>query len=68
MVDDDGKQLAKLRIGDDDAGYAALLTALAEHGETSETSEQLTPIAIETGRRLLVACLQVSGRDVWCST
>lgn len=61
MVDDDGKQLAKLRIGDDAAGYAALLTALAEHGETSE---QLTPIAIETGRGLLVACLQVSGRDV----
>ena len=38
------------------------MTALAEHGETSE---QLMPIAIETGRGLLVAGLQASGRNVY---
>jgi transposase len=62
IVDETGTQLAKRRIGDDAAGYAALLSLLAEHGDTAE---QLTPVAIETGRGLLVACLQASGRDVY---
>jgi transposase len=62
LVDDEGVQLAKARISDDAAGYGALLALLAEHGETVE---QLTPVAIETGRGLLVACLQASGRGVY---
>lgn len=62
IVDEHGTQLAKRRIGDDAAGYASLLELLAEHGETAE---QPTPVAIETGRGLLVACLQASGRDVY---
>jgi transposase len=62
IVDDHGSQLAKQRITDDAAGYARLLALLGEHGETATC---LTPVAIETGRGLLVACLQASGRDVY---
>ena len=62
IVDDLGSQLAKQRITDDAAGYARLLALLGEHGETATS---LTPVAIETGRGLLVACLQASGRDVY---
>ena len=62
IVDERGTQLARRRIGDDAAGYASLLELLGEHGETAE---HLAPVAIETGRGLLVACLQASGRDVY---
>jgi transposase len=62
IIDETGTQLAKRRIGDDAAGYAGLLQLLAEHGETAE---QPTPVAIETGRGLLVACLAASGRDIY---
>ena len=62
IVDEHGAQLAKRRIGDDAAGFAGLLQLLAEHGETAE---DLAPVAIETGRGLLVACLAASGRDVY---
>jgi Transposase len=62
IVDEAGAQLAMRRIGDDAAGYATLLQLLAKHGETAE---HLTPVAIETGPGLLVACLQASGRDVY---
>lgn len=62
IVDDQGKRLAKARISDDSHGYARLLAMLVEHGETAE---ELAPVAIETGRGLLVACLQGSGRDVY---
>jgi transposase len=62
IIDETGTQLAKRRIGDDAAGYASLLQLLTEHGETAD---ELTPVAIETGRGLLVACLAASGRDVY---
>lgn len=61
LVDQHGSELAKLRISDDAAGYANLLALLSEHGGCAE---DLIPVAIETGRGLLVACLQGSGRDV----
>jgi transposase len=59
LIDADGKQLAKRRIGDDAAG---LLELLAEAGDDTEDP---VPVAIETNRGLLVACLRASGRPVF---
>ena len=62
VVDQDGKLLARRRISDDPAGLAALLALLAEHGDTAEAP---IPVAIETPRGLLVACLRATGRRVY---
>ena len=62
LVDDEGTQLAKRRIGDDAAGFAALLELLAEHGDQPDNR---IPVAIETSRGLLVAGLQATGREVY---
>jgi transposase len=62
LIDADGKQLAKRRIGDDAAGFAVLLELLAEAGDDTEDP---VPVAIETNRGLLVACLRASGRPVF---
>ena len=62
LVDRDGKLLARRRISDDVAGLAALLALLAEHGDTPG---DLIPVAIETPRGLLVACLRATGRQVY---
>ena len=58
----DGQLLARRRISDDAAGLAALLDLLAEHGDTPENP---VPVAIETPRGLLVACLRATGRPVY---
>src|SRR5262245_20810379 len=58
----DGQLLARRRISDDAAGLAALLDLLAEHGDTPD--DQI-PVAIETPRGLLVACLRAAGRQVY---
>jgi transposase len=58
----DGQLLARRRISDDAAGLAALLALLAEHGDTPD---DLIPVAIETPRGLLVACLRATGRKVY---
>jgi transposase len=58
----DGQLLARRRISDDAAGLAALLDLLAEHGDTPD---DLIPVAIETPRGLLVACLRATGRQVY---
>jgi transposase len=58
----DGNLLARRRISDDAAGLAALLALLAEHGDTPG---DLIPVAIETPRGLLVACLRATGRQVY---
>jgi transposase len=58
----DGKLLARQRISDDAAGLAALLDLLARHGDTPEDP---VPVAIETPRGLLVACLRATGRKVY---
>ncbi|MCY0924554.1 transposase, partial [Streptomyces sp. H27-G5] len=55
LVDAGGKQLAKVRISDDAAGFAQLMALLAEHGDSEDTP---IPVAIETSRGLLVACLR----------
>jgi transposase len=62
VVDRDGVVLARARISDDAAGYAQLLAVLTEHGDTAGS---VTPVAIETGRGLLVAALRASGRPVF---
>jgi len=61
LTDRDGQLLARRRISDDAAGLASLLALLAEHGDTAE---DLVPVAIETPRGLLVACLRATGRKV----
>ena len=62
LVDKDGALLAKARISDDAAGLRALLELLAAHGDSPQ---QQVPVAIETSRGLLVACLRATGRPVY---
>src|SRR5580692_2840659 len=62
LVDHDGQILARQRVSDDAAGLARLLELLAEHGDTPDDP---VPVAIETPRGLLVACLRAAGRKVY---
>jgi transposase len=62
LVDVDGKLIAKRRISDDAAGFALLLELFAEAGDSVE---EPMPVAIETGRGLLVACLRATARQVF---
>jgi len=62
LVDSEGTLIAKRRISDDAAGFAALITLLADAGDSAEDP---LPVAIETGSGLLVACLRATGRDVY---
>jgi transposase len=62
LVDAEGKLVAKRRIDDDAAGFAALLHLLAAAGDSGE---EPIPVAIETSRGLLVSCLRSTGRDVF---
>ncbi|WP_203949949.1 IS110 family transposase, partial [Planotetraspora thailandica] len=62
LIDADGNLLARRRITDDVAGWKVLLELFAEHGDTLD--EQI-PVAIETSRGLLVACLRATGRTVY---
>ncbi len=62
IVDGDGKLLGKARITDDAAGLQQLLDLLAEH---SDSPSERIPVAIETSRGLLVACLRSTGRPVY---
>ena len=62
LIDRDGQLLARRRISDDAAGLAQLLGLLAEHGDTPDDP---IPVAIETPRGLLVACLRATGRPVY---
>src|SRR5258706_3266765 len=62
LVDASGQLLARRRISDDAAGLAALVSLLAEHGDTAAGP---VPVAIETPRGLLTACLRATGRQVY---
>jgi len=62
VVDRDGRLLARRRISDDAAGLAALAGLLAEHGDSAADP---VPVAIETPRGLLTACLRATGRPVY---
>ncbi|WP_030655751.1 IS110 family RNA-guided transposase [Streptomyces rimosus] len=59
LVDAGGNQLAKVRISDDAAGFTQLTDLLTEHGDSQAAP---IPVAIETSRGLLVACLRATGR------
>src|SRR5262245_27120406 len=61
LVDAGGQLLARRRINDDAAGLAALTGLLAQHGDSAEDP---VPVAIETPRGLLTACLRATGRKV----
>jgi transposase len=62
LVDRDGGLVARLRVSDDAAGLARLLELLAEKGDSAEDP---VPVAIETPRGLLVACLRAAGRRIY---
>jgi transposase len=62
LVDDRGQLIAKRRIDDDAAGFSALVQLLADHGDSAD---EPIPVAIETSRGLLVACLRATGRPVY---
>jgi transposase len=62
IVDDGGVVRAGQRIGDDTLGYQLLLGLLAEHGDNQDDP---VPVAIETPRGLLVACLRRTGRPIY---
>jgi transposase len=62
LADRDGKLLARRRISDDAAGLAQLPGLLAGHGDSAEDP---VPVAIETPRGLLAACLRATGRKIY---
>jgi transposase len=62
VVDTDGRVVARGRVGNDAAGFAQLLTLLAEVGDGAEHP---IPVAIETDRGLWVAALRATGRVIY---
>jgi transposase len=62
LVDQAGVVLAQRSIDDDALGYRLLLELLAEHGDNQGES---IPVAIETPRGLVIACLRRTGRQVY---
>ena len=61
-MDEGGKLVAKRRIGDDVQGYRQLLELLADAGDSAA---EPVPVAVETGRGLLISCLRMTGRKVY---
>jgi transposase len=62
VVDADGHVVARGRVGNDAAGFAELLTLLAEAGDTADDP---IPVAIETDHGLWVAALRATGRAIY---
>jgi transposase len=62
LVDAEGALVAKRRISDDAVGFGLLLELLVDAGDSAEDP---IPVAIETTRGLLVACLRATGREVY---
>lgn len=62
VINDDGKAVARGRVSNDAAGFAALLTLLAEAGDTATDP---IPVGIETDRGLFVAALRETGRVIY---
>jgi transposase len=62
LVNADGQLQARRRISDNAAGLTQLLELLAEHGDSADDP---IPVAIETPRGLLTACLRATGRKVY---
>ena len=62
MIDGDGRVVGRRRVGNDAAGFAELLTLLAE---TGDSPEHPIPVAIETDHGLWVAALRATGRVIY---
>lgn len=62
VVDDHGHVVARGRVSNDAAGFAQLLTLLAEAGDTAKHP---IPVGIETERGLWVAALRETGRKIY---
>ncbi len=62
VIDDDGHVVARARVSNDAAGFAALLTLLAEAGDNAADP---IPVGIETDRGLWVAALRETGRTIY---
>jgi transposase len=62
LVDAEGALVAQRRISDDAVGFGLLLELLVDAGDSAEDP---IPVAIETTRGLLVACLRATGREVY---
>ena len=61
LVDEDGRAIARARIGADVAGFTELVELIADHGGSPDK----TPIAIETDKNLLVVALAGAGFTVY---
>ncbi|WP_422656581.1 IS110 family transposase [Mycobacterium sp.] len=62
VVDDNGRVMARCRVGNDAAGFTQLLTLLAEAGDNPAHP---IPVAIETDHGLWVAALRETGRVIY---
>jgi transposase len=62
LVDEAGQLVTKRHIGDDAEGYRQLRNMLAETGDSPKNR---IPVAVETARGLLFACLRATGRKVY---
>jgi hypothetical protein len=62
VIDGDGSVVARGRVGNDAAGFAELLTLLAEAGDSADHP---IPVGIETDRGLWVAALRETGRVIY---
>ncbi|MBV8346376.1 MAG: IS110 family transposase [Mycolicibacterium sp.] len=62
VVDDDGRGVARGRVGSGAAGFAQLLTLLAEAGDSAA---RVIPVGIETDHGLWVAALRETGRVIY---
>ncbi len=62
VVDANGRVVVDEQVGNDAAGFARLLTLLAEAGDNPDNP---IPVAIETDRGLWVAALRETGRAIY---
>src|SRR3546814_3061195 len=62
ILNDLGEVVSRGRVDNDAAGFARLLEAFAEAGDTAEN---LIPVGIETDHGLWVAALRASGRVIY---
>ncbi|RIR06412.1 IS110 family transposase [Mycobacteroides abscessus] len=62
IIDPEGTIIVHAKITADAAGFAQLLTILADAGDTED---KRIPVALETDRGLLVAALRSTGRAVY---
>jgi transposase len=62
VVDDDGRVVARGRVGNDATGFTRLLTLLAEAGDSPAHP---IPVGIETDHGLWVAALRETGRVIY---